>query len=133
MSVFIDTSAFLAVLDADDQFHQQARSIWERLLTGPEDLLCTNYVLVETVALAQRRLGLEAVRALEEDVFPLIRVVWLDESHHRAGMAALLTAGRRDLSFVDCVSFLVMRGAGVKTAFAFDEDFRRQGFALLAS
>ncbi|MDR7485363.1 MAG: hypothetical protein QN187_08540 [Armatimonadota bacterium] len=29
MSVFIDTSAFLAVLDADDQCHQQARGIWE--------------------------------------------------------------------------------------------------------
>lgn len=75
MSVFIDTSAFLAVLDADDRFHQQARGIWERLLTGAEDLLCTNYVLVKTVALAQRRLGLEAVRALEEDVLPLIKVV----------------------------------------------------------
>lgn len=133
MSVFVDTSAFLAVLDADDQFHQQARAIWERLLTGAEDLLCTNYVLVETVALVQRRLGLEAVRALEEDVLPLIRIVWLAEDHHRAGMAALLTAGRRDLSFVDCVSFLIMRGSGVKTAFAFDEDFRRQGFETLAS
>ncbi|MDR7550828.1 MAG: PIN domain-containing protein [Armatimonadota bacterium] len=132
MSVFVDTSAFLAVLDADGQFHQQARVIWERLLSGAADLLCTNHVLLETVALAQRRLGLEAVRTLEEDVLPLIRVIWLAESHHRAAMAALLTAGRRDLSLVDCASFLVMRASGVKTAFAFDDDFRRQGFDLPA-
>lgn len=46
-------------------------------------------------------------------------------------MAALATAGRRDLTFVDCVSSLVMRGSGVKTVFAFDEGFRRQGFAIL--
>lgn len=132
MSVFVDTSALLAVLDADDRFHQAARTIWERLVTTGEDLLSTNYVLVETASLVQRRLGMEAVRVLEEDVLPVLRIAWLGESDHRAGMAALLTAGRRDLSLVDCASFLVMRASHVRRAFAFDDDFRRQGFETLA-
>ncbi len=46
-------------------------------------------------------------------------------------MSALLTAGRRDLSLVDCVSFDSMRRQGVPDAFAFDQDFVEQGFRLL--
>lgn len=132
MSVFVDTSAFLAVLDADDRFHARAREIWERLVTGEEDLISTSSVLVEAFALVQRRLGMEAVRAFEEDVVPGVRVVWVGEPHHRAGVAALLTAARRELSLVDCVSFLVMRELKIGRAFAFDEDFKRQGFETMS-
>jgi predicted nucleic acid-binding protein len=132
MSVFLDTSALLAVLDADDQFHPRARRAWADLINRAEDLVCTNYVLVETFALAQHRLGLEAVRSLVEDILPLLRVHWIGEAEHGAGVAALLTAGRRQLSLVDCTSFIVMRQLRLRTAFAFDSDFATQGFETLS-
>jgi predicted nucleic acid-binding protein len=132
MSVFLDTSAWLAVLDADDQFHPRARRAWADLINRAEDLVCTNYVLVETFALAQHRLGLEAVRSLVEDILPLLRVHWIGEAEHGAGVAALLTAGRRQLSLVDCTSFIVMRQLRLRTAFAFDSDFATQGFETLS-
>jgi predicted nucleic acid-binding protein len=31
MRVFVDTSAFLAVVNRDDRHHAQAREIWEHL------------------------------------------------------------------------------------------------------
>lgn len=43
----------------------------------------------------------------------------------------MLVAGRRDLSLVDCSSFVTMRRLGIKKAFALDEHFREQGFELL--
>ena len=132
MSVFVDTSALLAVLDAGDEFHPAARKIWEDLLQRSEDLFCTSYVLVECFALVQNRLGIEAVRVLVEDVLPVIRVHWVSPEEHQAGVSALLTAGRRDLSLVDCVSFDTMRRQSVADAFAFDQDFADQGFQLLA-
>jgi len=132
MSVFLDTSALLAVLDADDQFHPRARRAWADLINRAEDLVCTNYILVETFALAQHRLGLEAVRSLVEDILPLLRVHWIGEAEHGAGVAALLTAGRRQLSLVDCTSFIVMRQLRLRTAFAFDSDFATQGFETLS-
>ena len=109
MSVFVDTSAFLAVLDADDAEHERAKKIWENLITNDEVMISTNYVLVETFAVAQRRLGLEAIRAFQEDVYPLLTVEWIGESDHRAGVTAVLAASRRKLSLVDCVSFEGMR------------------------
>jgi len=132
MSVFLDTSALLAVLDADDQFHARARKAWADLINRAEDLVCTNYVLVETFALAQHRLGLEAVRSLVEDILPILRVHWIGEAEHGAGVAALLTTGRRQLSLVDCTSFIVMRQLRLKTAFTFDSDFATQGFETLS-
>lgn len=58
MTTFVDTSAFYALLDADDQNHVQARSVWPRLLEQAGRLFCSNYVVVETIALVQHRLGL---------------------------------------------------------------------------
>ena len=48
MTVFVDTSAFLAVLDADDVNHFQASRVWQDLITQEVPLVCNNYVLVET-------------------------------------------------------------------------------------
>ena len=128
MSVFVDTSAFYAVLDADDEEHPRAWEAWEGLIVAQEPLFTSNYVLVETLALLQSRLGIEAIRAFDDAVIPLLRVLWVDEVLHRESVTALLMVGRRSLSLVDCSSFALMRRHGLDTAFAFDAHFPEQGF-----
>ena len=125
---FVDTSAIYAVLDRDDHEHNLAKETWGLLLDSQETMLTSNYVLVECCALAQHRLGLEAVRAIEEEMRPMIKVQWVDEQVHRIAMAALLAARRRKLSLVDCSSFEVMRQRQVRRAFAFDQHFVEEGF-----
>jgi predicted nucleic acid-binding protein len=98
---------------------------------GGDALVAHTYVLVETCALAQRRLGPAAVRAVHYDVLPSLRLVWVDERVHAAGMTACLAAARRDISLVDWISFEVMRAHGVEQAFAFEVHFREQGFTLI--
>jgi len=85
-------------------------------------------VLLETGALLGRRVGFQAVRDLENEFVPALRIIWIDEAIHRRAMTALLTAGLRHLSLVDCVSFDVMRTRHLHTAFAFDAHFAQQGF-----
>jgi uncharacterized protein len=131
VAVFIDTSAFFAVLDADDANHAAAGRIWKSLIEQREELVCSNYILIESFALLQRRLGLEAARVFQSDVVGMLQVRWVDEPLHAAGVSALLTAGRRQLSLVDCVSFELMRRLGLTTAFAFDQDFVDQDFTCL--
>lgn len=128
MSTFVDTSALLAVLDASDVAHGVADRTWRRLIEDDEYLVTTSYVVVETFALVQSRLGLPAVRVLAHDVLPLIQVEWLAVAEHSAAVKALLSANRRKLSLVDCASFECMRALGLKRAFAFDGDFVREGF-----
>lgn len=129
MTVFLDTSGLYAVFDSDDANHSRARAAWMEWLREGATLVTNNYVLLETTALLQHRIGVAAVRALHEDVIPLLQVEWVSEEQHQAGMEAVLAAARKKLSLVDCVSFQTMRSRGVRTAFCFDAHFREQGFA----
>ena len=131
MTVFVDTSAFLAVLGADDLNHSAAKILWESLLEGGTDLVTHSYVLVETSALVLRRLGLEALRVFETDIVPVLHVVWVTPDVHEAAVGAHLLAARRALSLVDCVSFEVMRRAGLRSAFAFDSHFSEFSYVIL--
>jgi uncharacterized protein len=131
MRAFIDTSAFYALLDRDDENHARAKRAWATILSGENTLVTSNYVLVESFALLQARLGIEAVRAFQEDILPLINIEFVVSEIHRSGVSVLLSASRRTLSFVDCVSFEVMRALGIKTIFAFDPHFKEHGFILM--
>ncbi len=130
MSVYLDTSALYAVIDGNDTRHAEAAAAWARYLNGSVDLVTTNYVVVETVALAQGRMGMEAVGTLTADILPLVKIIWVDEGIHRSAAHAHLVSDKRKLSLVDCVSFEVMRRAGIREAFCFDPHFREQGFTI---
>jgi uncharacterized protein len=132
MRIFIDTSAFFALLDRDDANNQKATKVWTYLLGVEHTLVTSNYILVEAFALMQNRLGLEAVRGFQEDILPLITLEFVSPEMHRSGIAALLSASRRSLSLVDCVSFELMRSSGIKSVFAFDNHFKEQGFVIMS-
>lgn len=132
MTVFVDTSAIYALLDADDQAHAPAAD-W---LRGPGadpsvHLLTHSYVVVETAALAHRRLGSEAVRALLDGLLPALRIQHVDKALFDLGLTAYRAGLRRGASLVDQVSFSLMREQRINRAFCFDTDFRDEGFALV--
>ena len=131
MTIFTDTSAIYSLLDRDDANHKQAKASLSEILDAGDSLLTTNYVLIESFALLQHRIGMEAARTLHEDILPIISIEWVHETVHRAGVSALLAASKRRLSLVDCVSFETMRALGIRSAFAFDPHFSEQGFTCI--
>ena len=66
-------------------------------------------------------------------MLPVIGIHWVAPEEHQEGVSTLLTAGSRDLTLVDCVSFHRMRRLGVPQAFAFDQEFAEHGFQMLPS
>ena len=97
MSVFLDTSAIVAVVDRNDLNHAKA----------------------------------DRVRELIRDVVPVLTIRWPGEAQHNSATGAVIAAGRRRLSLVDCTSFEVMKEMGIRRCFAFDPHFREQGFDCL--
>lgn len=131
MSVFADTSAFYALLVESEQGHGAVLEAFRKLLEAGRDLRTTSYVIVETVALLQARIGLQPVRDLHEKILPLVSIDWVGGELHGRGMARLLKEGRRRLSLVDCVSLEVMEANGIRDALALDAHFEEAGHRLV--
>jgi predicted nucleic acid-binding protein len=132
LTAFVDTSALIAFLDAEDPAHGTCREAWRHAALEGEGLVTTDYVVLEAVAVAQRRWGLDAVRTLVGEYLPLIEVDSVSPEDRGAALGALLAAGRRQLSLVDCVSFSVMRRLGIREYLGVDPHFEEQGFTQFA-
>ena len=129
--VFIDTSAFYALMDRSDSYHQSASRLWTHFLDKGYELKTSNYVTVETLALLQNRLGFEAADLWFRDVLGIVGTIWIDEVLHNLAFEIWLSLGRRKLSLVDCASFVVMRHDKVEKVFGFDKHFTEHGFDVL--
>ena len=130
MKILVDTSALYALADYDDPNHEIAKRFWSSLPDG-EIPITHNYILLETCALVQRRLGIDALQSVLDEIAQPISRLFVDEELHGTAVATLLGARQRDVSLVDRVSFEVMRRLGVSTAFAFDSHFDQFGFRSL--
>ncbi len=131
MVIFVDTSAFIALLNTDDRVHRTASSAWISWINDSHKFITSNYVVLESYSLIQRRLGLDAARAFQEVLLPLCQVHWVTPELHAASVIDLFAANRRQLSLVDSTSFAVMRLLGLDVAFAFDKHFAQAGFTVI--
>lgn len=131
MLIFVDTSALYALLDADDRYHPVARSAWTEWIEQPISFVCSNYVLLESLTLIQRCLGMDAAQRFVAEMVPVFRLRWIKPAIHIAALGAWIAARRRDLSLVDYTSFELMRPIGIRTVFTFDRHFAEQGFEVL--
>ena len=125
---FVDTSGFYAFLDREDPFHLQAKDLFLRAREERWVLFTSSYVVHESWALIQARLGWDAVEDWLSILLPMGEVVWVDETLHRLGAARARQARERRLSLTDCVSFELMSSRGCKRAIADDEHFKKMGY-----
>lgn len=131
MSVFVDTSAWFALASATDQDHPAARAIYRDLVDHNEELITTSYALAETMGLIQHRLGWKPL-GLFAAAARTVEVVWIDGERHREAEELLFARRRRGINIVDTAGFVVMRALDLDAAFAFDDDFAREGFRVLS-
>ncbi len=128
-AVFVDTSAVLALMVGTDRAHAEAVSAFAKLRDRKAELVTTSYVLVETYALIDRRLGRDAVMSFRESFAPLLRVIWVDAGLHDRSLDRL-TKGPSGLSLVDAVSFEAIREYKILAAFAFDRHFDQEDLGI---
>jgi uncharacterized protein len=133
VTAYLDTSALFAALVRSDRGHAQAGPVLAALLERSIPLVTTSYVLLETLALLQSRVGIDAARRFERALRPRVEVVWVDDDLHARAFERLDRLGRRAVSLVDCAGFVVMEERGIRHAFALDEHFREEGFVLLSA
>ena len=129
MTLFVDSSGILALVDRDDPAHAE---VVEAFTLGRSEVLATHaYVIVETLAVARRRYGPAVTADLIDRVIPALDVVPVDADLHATAVAAFRDTVESSVSLVDRASFAFMRRAGIERAIALDADFRTAGFETL--
>jgi predicted nucleic acid-binding protein len=123
--VLWDSSAILAVLDADDADHHRAVTVAHRIAREARPSFVTNYIEAETHALLLRKLGRTIAREwLLSGGLPVLRVLPHEEERARAILAS---HADKDWSLCDAISFAVLDSRRVRTAFSFDHHFGQYG------
>ena len=130
MIVFADTSGLFAFLVQDDYMHVRAKAVFQSFAEDNTQLLTSSYVLVETTALLQRRVGVDAVLEFHNKIQPLLDVIWVDDHWHEKAINRLIALNQKKVSLVDCLSFIIMEAREISTAFSFDKHFEKNGFSL---
>lgn len=131
--LFIDTSAFIALHDEDDAFHAAAVSFLtpETINRLHARLVTTNFVFAEVYAyFCRNHADAVAVGTYIRDS-KILRYIRPDAADEEAAWEIARRYADKDFSFVDCLSFAVMRKLGCNRAFAFDSHFEQAGFALV--
>ena len=129
--IYVDTSAFYALLDRSDRHHKEASALWPTLLDDHITLITSNYVVSETVGLLQNRIGFQAAKLWYRDILGVLDVWWVDAEAHERAYELWLNLGHRRLSFIDSISFVTMHYHHIEKAFCFKPRFVDHGFELL--
>lgn len=131
-SVFVDTSAFVALRNESEAEHEPARAALSGLIEEGAKLFTSNYVFAETYTALLVRVGREEAvewgrRFRAGEAIELVRVE--PEVEERAWE---ILEGHDDKrwSYVDAVSFALIERDGGDEAFAFDADFVQRGLRV---
>ena len=131
--LFVDTGAWLAVLDPRDKYHQVAATFYRKALTRYPRLLLTNLVTAETYISVLRNAGyhkaLSFLNVIEQS--PSVQCIWSGKEIEMQARDILRRYDGQDFSYTDAVSFALMKQRSLTEAFTFDHHFTIAGFVQL--
>jgi uncharacterized protein len=131
--VLADTSALYAFVDRNDASHVAAREAVARILNEGRRIVATDYLIAETVNLANARGGATvAMRVLDlVEQSAGIRVEWIGADRFGAAKTFFRRFSDHRYSFTDCTSFVLMRELRLTEALTTDRHFVEAGFSAL--
>jgi len=127
MKLFVDTGAFIALADADDENHKAAAAFYRSSKEKGTRFVTTNFVVCETMNYLRSRISHQVAVLFRENLnkSSFIEVIRVPPSIEDAAFAIFKQYTDKDFSFTDCTSFSIMKSLRLKKAFAFDRHFEQ--------
>jgi len=131
--VFVDTSAWLALVNKSDAAHHKARMVRDVLLRDQTQFVVTNYVMVEIAnALCRTPHKETAVKLINFiEMSENIQIVEINKEIYKEAWRVYSTYLDKDWSLTDCTSFEVMKERRITEVFTTDKHFEQAGFDIL--
>ena len=130
--VLLDTSGFFALMDARDPVHLKARD-WLGSQRGRTRPVTTEWIIGETCTLLVARKHAHLVARFLDylERSTALLVINPDEGLLVSAKQSMRRQAEQGYSFVDCLSFCVMKERRISQALTADEHFRKAGFSAL--
>lgn len=132
-SLFVDTSAFKALIDKSDDFHERALATWQAQQEQNRQFVTSNFILDESFTLLRKRLGFSTVSQFAEILSESSESLYISRATiaDEARAWEWFSKDWSGLSFTDCVCFSQMQRLQIQEVFSFDAHFKRAGFTLV--
>jgi predicted nucleic acid-binding protein len=131
--VFVDTSFVVALVNKNDQHHEQALELTDEF--DSHALVTTDAVLLEIGSALSRNFKPQSIEIIEHFLTADdVRVIHLNPSLFRKAFDLYKSHEDKLWGLVDCVSFVIMRELEIVDALSSDKHFAQAGFnALMTS
>jgi predicted nucleic acid-binding protein len=133
MKVFVDTAAWIALINQRDALHNSALEISKNLRQKQVSLVTTEFVLLEVaVGLCNLPIRLNTINFIDGLYqLPKLKIIRLDKILFDAGWQLYKQRLDKEWSLTDCISFVVMRYESITQAFTSDRHFEQARFIKL--
>lgn len=129
-TIFLDTLFAVAAVSPRGQYHERAKEL-AKACTGSR-FVVTDAVLLEIGNSLARNFKADAIRTIDSFLSaPDIELVRLNPGLFDEGYSLYKSHRDEEWGLVDCISFVVMRKAGIEEALTFDQHFVQAGFRAL--
>ena len=127
-----DTSGFFALIDKRDPMHGKAVR-WVEKQRKRIRPVSTEWVIGETCTLLVTRKRSHLVARFLDYIDDSAALVLVnpDDMLLRAAKAMIRQQAEQGYSFVDCISFCLMKERSIRNAFTTDTHYRKAGFSAL--
>lgn len=128
--VFVDSSAWIALVSASDGRHAEADALFRRTMVLRVPLATTNLIVAEVHRLLLFRAGVRPAAAVlgRFESSRALTIVHATREHHVAAVEWLGRYPDQRVTYTDAVSFAVMAALCCPGYLGFDGDFARAGF-----
>ncbi len=129
-SIFMDTSAWIALFSAKDQNHNRAQVIFKRIQSAGWAMFTSDYVIDETITFMVKKSGYAAAVRVGDALLnsQLVKILFLTSEQFYNAWLDFKKYDDKDFSFTDIMSFRLMKELGMTKAFTFDKHFQQVGF-----
>ena len=131
--VFVDTAAWIALINIDDDFHEQAKQIKAQLRQDRYGLVTSDFILLEVAdglaSLALRHKTIQFINRLRNAQGLL--TIQIDQELFNQGWQLYSQRLDKEWGLTDCISFTIMQQQKITVAFTSDKHFEQAGFTRL--